>query len=125
MCVCVCECVFVLLHPMDTYGTHGELHKNAACCFEQILEAVVRPLTFHLTNHPSKTSSNSRRELSSGVLQWTPTHGNASISRQSSIVLTLDAVKRTCQERVTSQESLRYLPCLMMMIMMIYIKEGF
>ena len=37
-----------------------ELHKDVACCFEQILEAaayktaVVRPLTSHLTNHPSK-----------------------------------------------------------------------
>ena len=37
-----------------------ELYRNAACCFEQILEATphktaaVRPLTSHLANHPSK-----------------------------------------------------------------------
>ena len=37
-----------------------ELHTNATCCFEQILEAtlqktvVVRPPTSHLTNHPNK-----------------------------------------------------------------------
>ena len=39
-----------------------ELLKNAACCFEQILEAAsyktaaVWPLTFYLTNHPRKTN---------------------------------------------------------------------
>ena len=37
-----------------------ELHTDATCCFEQILEdahfktASVRPLTSHLTNHPRK-----------------------------------------------------------------------
>ena len=37
-----------------------ELHKDAACCFEQILEATpyktadVLPLTSYLTNHPIK-----------------------------------------------------------------------
>ena len=37
-----------------------EIHKDIACCFEQKLEAApyktaaVRPLTTHLTNHPSK-----------------------------------------------------------------------
>ena len=39
-----------------------KLHKDAACCFEQILEAApyktaaVQPFTSHLTNDPSKTS---------------------------------------------------------------------
>ena len=39
-----------------------ELRKDAACCFEQILEvtlnkiATVWPLTSHLINHPSKTN---------------------------------------------------------------------
>ena len=38
----------------------SKLYKNAAYCLEQILEAAlhkttaIRPLTFHLTNHPSK-----------------------------------------------------------------------
>ena len=40
-----------------------EQNKDAACYFEQILEAApyktaaVPPLTSHLTNHPSKTRS--------------------------------------------------------------------
>ena len=38
------------------------LHKDVACCFEQLHEAAsyktaaVKPLTSDLTNHPSKTS---------------------------------------------------------------------
>ena len=42
-----------------------ELHKNAACCLEQIREAaphkavVVRPLVFHLTNQSSKMNDTS------------------------------------------------------------------
>ena len=59
------------MHYMDTNKIHREkarwkLHKNATCCFEQILEAtldktaVVRPTTSHLTNHPSKTNNTYR-----------------------------------------------------------------
>ena len=39
-----------------------ELHKDAVCCHEQILEAALHetatvwPLTYHLTNHPSMTN---------------------------------------------------------------------
>ena len=52
---------------MDTNKTQREkarweLHKNAMCCLEQILEAIlhkiaaVLPPTSRLTNHPSKTN---------------------------------------------------------------------
>ena len=57
----------VWLHLLGSYETHKEkgrcgLSKDASCCLEQILEvahykiAAVRPLTSHLTSHPSKTS---------------------------------------------------------------------
>ena len=57
----------VWLHHLGTNEMHGkkawwELHKDAACCFEQILEAsplktaAVQPLTSHLANHISKMS---------------------------------------------------------------------
>ena len=52
------------MHNLDANEMRGEkarweLHKDAACCFEQILEAapyktaVVQPLASHLKNHPS------------------------------------------------------------------------
>ena len=52
---------------MDTNKMHkektwGELHKNTVSCLQNILgtashkTTVVRPLTFHLTNHSSKTN---------------------------------------------------------------------
>ena len=40
-----------------------EQHKDAVCCFEEILEAAphktaaVQPLTSHLVNHPNKMSN--------------------------------------------------------------------
>ena len=46
-----------------------ELHKDDGICFEQILKeapnktADLRPLTSHLTNHPSKTSQTCRALL--------------------------------------------------------------
>ena len=54
------------MHHLDVNETYGEkawweLHKNAMCHFEQILEAIphktvpVLPLSSHLWNHPSKT----------------------------------------------------------------------
>ena len=49
----------VWLHHLDSnkmpeVKACWELHKTVVCCFEQILEAVVLPLTSHLTNHPIK-----------------------------------------------------------------------
>ena len=62
-----CHCTIVWLHCLDSIGIPGEktrweLNKEAACCFEQILEAAphktaaVRPLTSHLTKHSNNTS---------------------------------------------------------------------
>ena len=63
-----------------------ELHKNVACCFEQILEATpektasVWPLVSYLTNHPSKTNKISWAllvkwdKIKSDVFLWNPTH---------------------------------------------------
>ena len=71
----------MILHIMA-----GQLYKNTGSYFEQILRAIpqnevttVRPLTSHLTNHPSKTKS--LDELINDVLLRTPTHGRASIGR--------------------------------------------
>ena len=76
-----------------------ELHKNAACCLEQILEATphktaaIRPSTSHLTNHPSKTNKTWRallekwRQLLSNVLLWAPTHGHTNIVRPTRIYI--------------------------------------
>ena len=55
----------VWMHHVDANKIHGEKakwepHKNATCCFEQILKATLhktaakRPLTSHLKNHPRK-----------------------------------------------------------------------
>ena len=55
------------MHYVDTNKMHGEkawweLHKNATCCLEQILEATayktaaVRLPTSHLTKYSSKTN---------------------------------------------------------------------
>ena len=109
------------MHHIDPNQTHGEkarwkLHKNAACCFEQILEAMprktatVRPLTSHHTNHPSKMNKHaghrwrSKHEHVSDVLQRTPTDGRAWIDRPTRIYIhqfCMDAVWRTCQKRWT------------------------
>ena len=54
-----CVSITISLHHVDFNETHGgntrwQLHKRAACCFEQILEAIPyktevdRPLSFHL-----------------------------------------------------------------------------
>ena len=64
-------------------------HKNAPCCFKQILEAAhnktsaVEPLTSHLTNHPDKQvwcCRRSKDEFISDVLLWTTTHGHTSVN---------------------------------------------
>ena len=65
---CVCVSTTVLMHHVDAIKTHREetrweLHKNATCSFEQILEttfhktAAVRPLTSHHKIHLVKTNS--------------------------------------------------------------------
>ena len=88
-------------HTMLTKGhkekPRSELDKNATCRFQQIPEAAphktatVRPLSFHLVEHPSKTNRHashswrSKYELRSDVLLWTQTHGRASVGRPSSI----------------------------------------
>ena len=60
-----------------------ELNKNAACCFEEILEAalhktaVVQPLTSHLINHPNEMSKTCWVLLGKRVQthkQHSPTH---------------------------------------------------
>ena len=62
---CSCDSTIVWLHYLDVNKMSEEkarwkLHKNAACCFEQILEAApckteaVWPLTSYLTNNQSK-----------------------------------------------------------------------
>ena len=56
MAVLLYDCTTITL----TKCQEKKLHKDAACCFEQILEAApyktaVQPLTSHLTNHSSKT----------------------------------------------------------------------
>ena len=59
--------ITIWVHHIDANKTHWEkanweLHKNATCYFEQILEAIpckteaVRSPISHLTNHPSKTN---------------------------------------------------------------------
>ena len=59
---CGCDHTTVWMHHLDSSKMHGEkarweLHKNALCCFEQILEATpyktadVQPLLFY---KPSK-----------------------------------------------------------------------
>ena len=67
-----------------------ELHKNATCCFEQILEATpnktaaVQPLTSHLKGHSRHVGHCCRikDKLISNILQWIPTYGHASDSQQ-------------------------------------------
>ena len=49
-----------------------KLHKDAVCCFEQILEVAlnktVGPLTSYLTNHPSKMSKTCKAILDKNEL---------------------------------------------------------
>ena len=73
------------LHHLNFNKTPGEktgwgLHKDAACCFKQILETspykttVVQPLTAHHSNHLSKMSKIgwwNKNKLVSGIHLWT------------------------------------------------------
>ena len=65
-----------------------EWHKNAACCFIQILEAepyktaAVQSLTSHVPNHPSQMNKTywpllgKYHKLIRDVFVWTPTYGH-------------------------------------------------
>ena len=64
----------VWLHHLDLNETRGrnarwELHKDTVNCLEHILEvslyktAAVRPLTAHLTSHPSKINKSCWAQL--------------------------------------------------------------
>ena len=64
---CSCISTTVWLHHLDSDKTlrekvRWELHKDAACCFEEILEAApytiatVQLLTSYLAKYPSKIS---------------------------------------------------------------------
>ena len=61
-------------------------HKDAACCFEQILEAspfrttFVQPLTPHFAYHPSKTSKTCDKLIGNVPLK-PPTHGHTCVDR--------------------------------------------
>ena len=83
---CICVGVTLWRHHLDSNETFGdkawwELHKDAACCFEQIMKAApnktaaVRPLTPHLTNHHSKTvlhtQHNNKDERHSSLEKYT------------------------------------------------------
>ena len=69
------------LHYFNPDETLGELQKNDACCFQQILKAsfykaaIVRPLTSHLTHYLNYTLVYYQRVKSepiNDVLLWTP-----------------------------------------------------
>ena len=87
--------VSTLLHVknLDWEKTRRKLHKNAACCSRQILEAAshktaaVRVLSLisqtiqvRRTKHTANYLT-SKDELINSVLQWTPTHGHTNVGR--------------------------------------------
>ena len=82
-----CGCISTTDNKMHREKAKWELHKNAMCCFESILEAAPHktvtayPLASHLTNHQRKTNKTclshswrSKDNLQSNVLLWTHTH---------------------------------------------------
>ena len=90
-----------------------ELHKNAICYFERILEAAphktaaVQPLTSCLANHSSKTKKHagscwrSKDKYISNILLRTPTHGHTGLGQAARIYL-----YQLCVESGWSLESL-------------------
>ena len=66
-----------------------KLHKDALCCFKQILDTAslktvfVSPLIPPYTNIPSKTTK--KDEIISNVFPWTPTHGPNSVGSPAKI----------------------------------------
>ena len=67
-------------------AARSEIHKDVACCSEQILEAAVRTLTSHLTDYRRWIRHaghcwRSRDKLISDILLRTPTHGHTSFDR--------------------------------------------
>ena len=96
----------VWLHYLDSNKTlrekaRWELHKDAACCFEQVLDAApykttpVPPLTSHLSNYLNHCKR-SRNGRISDILLWIPTHGRPSVNQLAktfiSSVWTLDSI---------------------------------
>ena len=85
-----------------------ELHKDAMCSFEQILEAAhnktaaVRPLSSHLTNHTIKIAGlcwRSKDEFVSNILQWTPMQVHTSVHQTvKTYIHQLCAITRSCLE---------------------------
>ena len=76
-----------LYHLYSKSKSKMEQHKNAMCCFEQILEAASNNTgalwlpASHLTNYPRLTKHNrhclrSKDKLIYDILWWTPTHGH-------------------------------------------------
>ena len=106
--ICGCFSTTVWIHHLDANEMHGQkLHKNATCCFEQILEAAprkttpVRPLTFHLANHLSKTNKtcgDTTGEVSPYGL--TPTHGRTRVDGLA------DFIRLLCADNECSLEDL-------------------
>ena len=114
-----CVSIIIRLHKLDSNETTGEkaiweLLTGVACCFERIPEATLRktaaerPFTSHHTICSRRTKygyhcQKSKDELTSDVLQWTPTHGHTNVGWPTktliSSVLTWDAFKRTCQKQ--------------------------
>ena len=96
-----------------------ELHKNAACCFEQILEAItlktaaIWPPTSHLTNHPNEMNkaflielkkqvrTHKRRSLMESYIVSRQSWPTRKILLRSRSVRTLDVVKRTHHKQWT------------------------
>ena len=94
-----------------------EFHKDAVCCFEQILEAapyktaVVRPFTFHLAKHPKEDkpamlvfSEEARTNWWAILFTWNPTHGHTNVCRLTKAYVSslrkVGAVWKTYQERL-------------------------
>ena len=97
-------------HSNKTNKTHGEkarweLHKNATCCFEPVLEAtphgttVIWSLTSHLKNHYNKTNKTCGTQLEiqgSTHLLKVPTNGPASVGQLAIIFLHLVCTDSGC-----------------------------
>ena len=107
------------MHHIDTNKMHGEIarweiHENAACCLEQILEAT--PHRIALYDHLPLISQifqvrkirhaghcwRNKGKLISDILLWTPARRYASITQTAKTFICFvwiqDAAKKTCQE---------------------------
>ena len=77
-------------YHIDANKTHGEkdrrkLHKNATCCFEQILEATSYKTVAITKTIPERQIRHvghcwrSKNELINKVLLWTPIYGHTNV----------------------------------------------